>query len=286
MTKKLLQLYGLKWNPFAPDLPAEALVKTPALDGFAWRLEHLAREGGFAAVFGDPGTGKSVALRLVAERLAGLRDVTVGIVTRPQAGLADFYRELGYLFGLEIRPNNRWSSAKTLRDTWLAHVDAGVFRPVLLVDEAQEARTDVLCELRLLASADLDTRAILTVVLAGDRRLKEKLRQPELLPLESRLRVKLVMDAAAREELAQCLRYGLEKAGNHKLMTPELQSTLVEHAAGNYRSLMTMANEMLLAGAQREAKQLDEKLFFDVFAAPAPEKARPRPSSPPSERGR
>jgi general secretion pathway protein A len=279
MMKKLLSLYGLKWNPFAPDVPAEALLKTSKLDSFAWRLEHLAREGGFAAVLGDPGTGKSVALRLVAERLAGLRDVSVGVLTRPQAGLADFYRELGHLFGLEIRPNNRWSSAKTLRDTWLAHVDASSFRPVLLVDEAQEARTDVLCELRLLSSADLDARAILTVVLAGDRRLAEKLRQPELLPLESRLRVKLVMDAAAREELGQCLRHGLEKAGNHKLMTPELQSTIVEHAAGNYRALMTMANDLLLAGAQREVKQLDEKLFFEVFAMPPPaDKPRVRPA--------
>jgi type II secretory pathway predicted ATPase ExeA len=284
MTKKLLQLYGLKWNPFAPDIPTEALVRTTKLDSFAWRLEHLAREGGFAAVFGDPGTGKSVALRVVAERLAALREVVVGVVTRPQAGLADFYRELGHLFGVPLAPHNRWAGAKALRDTWLAHVDAGAFRPVLLVDEAQEARTDVLCEIRLLASADLDARAILTVVLAGDRRLQEKLRQPELLPLESRLRVKLVMDAAAREELGQCLRHGLEKAGNHKLMTPELQGTLVEHAAGNYRSLMTMANDLLLAGAQREVKQLDEKLFFEVFAAPPADKARPRPAA--SGRGR
>lgn len=277
MTKKLLSLYGLKWNPFAPDIPAEALVRTSKLDSFAWRLEHLAREGGFAAVLGDPGTGKSVALRVVAERLAALRDVTVGVLTRPQAGLADFYRELGHLFGVPLAPHNRWAGAKALREVWLAHVDAGVFRPVLLVDEAQEARTDVLCELRLLASTDLDARAILTVVLAGDRRLQEQLRRPELLPLESRLRVKLVMDAATREELAQCLRHGLEKAGNQKLMTPELQGTIVEHAAGNYRTLMTLANDLLLAGAQREAKQLDEKLFFDVFASPPPEKLRAQP---------
>jgi general secretion pathway protein A len=277
MTKKLLQLYGLKWNPFAPDIPTEALVRTPKLDSFTWRLAHLAREGGFAAVFGDPGTGKSVALRLAADRLGALRDIVVGIITRPQAGLADFYRELGELFGVSLVPHNRWAGAKALRATWLAHIEAAAFRPVLLVDEAQEARTDVLCELRLLASAELDARAILTVVMAGDRRLQEKLPQPELLPLESRLRVRVAIETATREELGQCLRHGLEKAGNHKLLTPELRSTLVEHAAGNYRALMTMANDLLLAGGQREVKQLDEKLFFEVFAAPPGDKARPRP---------
>jgi type II secretory pathway predicted ATPase ExeA len=277
MSKKLLQLFGLKWNPFAPEIPTEALLRTTKLDSFGWRLEHLAREGGFAAIIGAPGGGKSCALRLVNERLAALRDVVVGVLTRPQAGLADFYRELGHLFGVPLAPHNRWAGAKALRETWIGHIDAAVFRPVLLIDEAQEARTEVLCELRLLASADLDARSILTVVFAGDGQLQEKLRAPALLPLESRLRVKLHLDAASREELAQTLRHVLEKAGNPKLMTPELQTTLVEHAAGNYRALMILANDLLLAGAQREVHQLDEKLFFDVFAAPAPDPPKPRP---------
>src|SRR5256712_7195186 len=196
MTKKLLQLYGLKWNPFAPDVPTDALLATARVESFTWRVEQLAREGGFAAIVGDPGTGKSITLRLLAARLAALRDVVVGVLTRPQAGLADFYREMGHLFGVALSPHNRWAGAKALRDTWLAHIDAAIFRPVLLVDEAQDVRTDVLNELRLLASADLDARVILTVILAGDRRLQARFRDVDLLPLDSRLRVKLLLDAA------------------------------------------------------------------------------------------
>ncbi|MDP6944489.1 MAG: general secretion pathway protein GspA, partial [Myxococcota bacterium] len=79
MNKKLLALYGLKWNPFSPELPTEALLTTPGIENFCWRIEQaLVREGGFALVTGDPGTGKSVTLRLLSERLASLRDVTVG----------------------------------------------------------------------------------------------------------------------------------------------------------------------------------------------------------------
>ena len=40
MTRKLLQLYGLKWNPFAPDVPIDAVHVTPRLESFAWRVEH------------------------------------------------------------------------------------------------------------------------------------------------------------------------------------------------------------------------------------------------------
>jgi hypothetical protein len=60
-------------------------------------------------------------------------------------------------------------------------------------------------------------------------------------------------------------------------MTPELMTTLTEHAAGNYRILMTMAGELLDAGIQREVSQLDEKLYLEVFAVPAPpERGRSR----------
>jgi hypothetical protein len=91
-----------KWNPFSPEFPTEALVVSPRLDHFGWRLEHLVREGGFALVTGDP--GKSAALRLIAARLAALRDVVVGVIEHPQSGVSDFYRELGHLFGVSLAP--------------------------------------------------------------------------------------------------------------------------------------------------------------------------------------
>ncbi len=36
--KKLLALYGLKWNPFTPELPVEALLASPRMEEFAWRV--------------------------------------------------------------------------------------------------------------------------------------------------------------------------------------------------------------------------------------------------------
>lgn len=277
MNKQLLALYGLKWNPFSPELPTEGLHRSDAIDNFGWRIEHaLVREGGFALITGDPGTGKSVALRLLAERLRPLRDLTVGAIAHPSSNLADFYREMGDVFGVELRPHNRWGGFKALRERWLAHLESTLLRPVLFIDEAQEMHPAVLNELRLLSSMQFDSRVLLSVILAGDARLTHKLRREELLPLGSRIRTRLVMDYASREELLACLTHLLSSAGNATLMTPQLMNTLCDHAVGNYRVLTSLGAELLATAAQRELTQLDEKLYLELFGSATATKARKR----------
>ena len=265
MNPKLLALYGLKFDPFSPEVPTEALYLSPKIENFCWRIEqaHL-REGGFALIHGDPGSGKSVVLRVLAERLARLADLTVGVILHPQSNLSDVYRELGYMFGV----SNRWGGFKALRTRWLDHLGSTTRRSVLLIDEAQEMSPVVLNELRLLASARFDSQSLLCAVLAGDARLLEKLRREELIPLGSRIRTRLATEVATRDELLAGLEHLLAGADNTSLMTRELRHTLVDHAAGNFRILVSMAAELLMSAAQREITALDEKLYRQVFGKP------------------
>jgi general secretion pathway protein A len=264
-SKKLLALYGLKWNPFSPELPSDGLLVTAKIEHFAWRVEQLVQEGGFALVTGEPGTGKSVALRIIAGRLQALRDVMVGVIERPQSKTADFYRELGDIFAVKLAPHNRWGGFKALRERWKAHVASSRVRPVLLIDEAQEMSPDVLGELRILSSADFDATSLLTVVLSGDGRLLELLRQEDLVPLGTRIRTRLVTEAASRDEFLELLRHALSKAGNATLMTAELMEALVDHSSGNYRLLMNMGGELLAYGMANEVAQLDEQCYLELY---------------------
>jgi len=272
MTQKLLCIFGLKFHPFRPDVPLDALFTTTAVDTFCRRVEFGIADGGFVMVTGDPGTGKSVALRLLTQRLRGLRDVMVGSIDHPQSRVSDFYRELGDVFGVPLSHHNRWGGFKALRSRWSDHIAQTLVRPVLIVDEAQEMLDSVFNELRLLSSKEFDSRSLLCVVFAGDSRLPERFRKEQLLPLGSRIRRRLALDYASRDELLACLDHLLDAAGNTALMTTELKTTLAEHAAGNYRVLMNLGDELLAAAAERNQGQLDEKLFFEVFAPPQPKK--------------
>ena len=274
-SRKLLTFFGLKWNPFTPDVPVEALSCPPSVASFCQRVEAQLSEGGYALISGDPGTGKSVALRLLAHRLACLPDVSVGVLTRPQSRLGDFYRELGLLFGVPLAPHNRWAGFAALRQKWLHHMESALVRPVLIIDEAQELSPLVLSEIRILASSQFDSQSLLTVVLAGDSRLSALFTHPDFLPLASRIRTRLLLHSASPQQLADFLRNALDAAGNAALISDGLLGVLADHAAGNLRLLFNMASELLALALDKQLPQLDEKLFLELFAV---SQAKPRVS--------
>jgi len=266
--KTLLALYGLKYNPFLPDLPVEALWPIPGTESFVRRLEPLVTHGGFVLITGEPGYGKSKTLQWVAKRLAQLPDLTVGVMERPQSKVADFYRELGELFGVPLNLANRYGGFKALRNRWQAHCETTLLRPVILIDEAQEVSSECLTELRLLQSAAFDSKSLLFTVLCGDTRLPQRFRTPELLPLGSRIKTRLTLSPLTPEELTAYLQFALQQAGAPQLITQELMQTLATHAQGNLRVLSQMAAELLAAAAEQNLPRIDESLYFDLFAPP------------------
>jgi len=275
MKRKLQALYGLKWDPFSQDVPAEALYRTALAESLCWRTEHvLLEEGGFASVIGDPGTGKSTCLRLLEQHLLRNSSAKVVALEHASGSVSSFYCELGELFGVALTPRNRWGGFKALRECWCEHMEQTLLRPVLLVDEAQQTSAGVLTELRLLSSMRFDSRVILSVVLAGDSRLQEKLREEELLPLGSRLRVRLVLEPMDKEGLLALLDHRLAAAGGGALLSSGLKTTLVERAAGNPRALLAMGQDLLVVATHRELERLDEKLFLEVFGG---DECQPKP---------
>jgi len=106
----------------------------------------------------------------------------------------------------------------------------------------------------------------LTTILCGDDRLTDRFRSRNLLPLGSRIATRLVLEPYEKEVLMDYLDHALESAGAPHLMTQGLKETLCEHAGGNLRLLCNLGHNLLMAGCDREATKLDEKLFFDVFS--------------------
>jgi len=265
-----LAIYGLAYDPFVAQLPVEHLWRPEGLDSLLLRLRLLLRTGGFALISGEPGMGKSKLLHLLADWLGEHDDLVVGVMERPQSTTSDFYRELGDIFGVSLSPANRYGGFKALRERFRRHIKTTLHRPVLLLDEAQEACTATLTELRLLCSARFDSELLLTVVMCGDDRLPERFRHRELISLGSRMRVRHLLKPIEPKALLDFLDHSLTSAGAPHLMSDGLRRALVEHCAGNLRILAAMANDVLAYGAQHDIAELDDDAFLKVFHSSLP----------------
>ena len=90
------------------------------------------------------------------------------------------------------------------------------------------------------------------------------------------------MEPASRDGLISCLTHLMRSAGNAKLMTKSLVTTLAEHSLSNYRVMTTMAADLLAVAMHREIPQLDDKLFLEVFNP----SAKTEPAARGARRGR
>jgi type II secretory pathway predicted ATPase ExeA len=277
--RKLLALYGLKYNPFLPAIPAEDLWTPPGAERFFYRVETLVLDGGFAVISGEPGLGKSKLLQLLAGRLEHIGEVVVGVMERPQSSLSDMYREMGELFRVDLSPANRYGGFKALRARWHRHIKTTLMRPVLLVDESQEMPTACLNELRLLGSAHFDSECLFTCILCGDNQLPERFRDKALVSLGTRARTRLALKEIPRDDLMALLEHLTERAGAPGLMSDGLRETLVDHAGGNPRILCGLGADLLAAAIERDVARLDEALFFEVFASLAGGRRKARSSA-------
>ena len=108
-------------------------------------------------------------------------------------------------------------------------------------------------------------------------RLPERLRASELVPLDSRIKTRLRLKPASRDELVTLLEARCDAAGNSTLMSHELAATLAERSLGNSRAMLNIADELLAVATSRDLRQLDEKLYLDLHPTPDPRQRKPQP---------
>ena len=142
----------------------------------------------------------------------------------------------------------------------------------------QEINPNVLSELRVLASADFDSRSRFPpVILSGDGRFPELLRQEDSSPWGAGSAHDLSPSPLRAKSTWSCSGTALSKAGNATLMTDELMQTMVDRRSGNHRLLMIMGSEFLAHGMAPKSGSLTRSVTWKCISrggAPRPRKKR------------
>jgi len=135
---------------------------------------------------------------------------------------------------------------RRLQDSFAEAADTSGLRPVLILDEAHDLRPEVLSMVRVLTNFDMDSRLVLSVLLAGQPKLSGLLRREELEDVARRLAHYATLRTLSREELGRYVEHRCTIAGAAVVPFDSASlDALFEIGRGNLRATDQLARKAL-----------------------------------------
>ena len=256
-----LRHFTLTRFPFHDGLATDELFAGAALGEAEARLHHLLELKGIGLLTGEVGAGKTTVCRKVTAGLhAGLYRLLY--VTLTTGNVMDMYKSIGWALGLPTE-RNRAGAARAIREEVTRLVTEARQQPVLIIDEAQHLRNDVLEDLRLLTSYQMDADNRLCLLLVGLTELRRRLSMTVHESLDQRIVVRHHLPGLARDELPRYLTHRLRLAGTElALFTAPATEALFQASNGMPRKVNRLAHYALTAAALGRAQEVTEDHLF------------------------
>lgn len=246
--------FGLRENPFAlPPDPRYLYMSVRYQEALAHLTYGITQGGGFVQLTGEVGTGKTMMIRALLDRLPAT--VNVALVLYPLLSVEEFV--LAISDDLRIpRPENP-QSLKSIIDSlnrYLLESHAQGRRTVLIIDEAHKLSHDVLEQVRLLTNLETTKQKLLQILLVGQPELQSLLAQPDLRQLAQRVTARYNLTPLLPNETAQYIVRRLRVAGARNLLFTYGALTAVHRLSrGTPRLINTLCDRALL-GAYAHGK--------------------------------
>ena len=246
--------FHLTEMPFsiAPD-PRFLYMSARHREALAHLLYGVQGEGGILLLTGEVGTGKTTLCRCLLEQIQTRCDVA--FILNPKMSVEELLASICEEFHIEMPAVA--ASVKMLVDAINAHLlraNAQGRRAVLIIDEAQNLRTDVLEQLRLLTNLETNTRKLLQIILIGQPELKHMLRQPELRQVAQRIVARYHLSQLTRLEVAAYVVHRLRIAGTQMPVFPYSLIGPLYRMTGGVPRLINLVCDRALLGTYVQRK--------------------------------
>ena len=248
-----LRHFALTRLPFETPAHTDELYESNSRREAEARLHHLIELKGIGLLTGEVGSGKTTVCRHVAAALhPGL--YRVGYVSLTTGNVLDMYKSIAWELGLPTE-RSRATAYRAIRAEITRRVCEAKQLPVLVIDEAQHLRNDVLEDIRLLCNFAMDSENRLCLLLVGLTELRRRLAMAVHESLSQRLIVRHHLNGLDRDELDHYLTHRLRLAGCElPLFEPCAIEALFQSTRGLPRLINRIAHYALTAAALGNAR--------------------------------
>jgi general secretion pathway protein A len=241
--------FGFKREVFSSDLEPNQLLKLPGMIAAKERIDYVTQIGGVMALSGDVGSGKSTTIRW---SLAQLHPSQVRVIHVVANGgpITEFYKTLCWALAIENRSSSRSYLIRSIKSAVEDTVKNKRQKVLLVIDEAGLLRPDVFTELHLISQFDHDSQNFLSMVLAGQRNVIDKLCYRPSAPLASRVVARSHLSSITRDQMEEYLNHHTKAVGSKNRLFGEDAITAIQQGSGGLlRKANHLARGALIAAA-------------------------------------
>lgn len=258
------QYFGLKEAPFSIAVnPRYLFMSARHREALAHLLYGVGEGGGFILLTGEVGTGKTTINRCLLDQLPD--NINLALVLNPAVSAAELLATVCDELGVEYTRGEQ--SLKLLTDkihSFLLENHANKRNTVLLIDEAQHLKFDVLEQIRLLTNLETNTEKLLQIILVGQPELQQLLAKPELRQLSQRITARYQLKPLNLEETEAYIRHRLQIAGfpaGQELFPANVVKNVFRVSKGVPRLINVLCDRMLLGAYGQNKNKIDLELF-------------------------
>jgi general secretion pathway protein A len=246
--------FGLRENPFAlPPDPRYLYLSLRHQEALAHLMYGITQGGGFVQLTGEVGTGKTMMIRAMLERLPD--NIDVALVLYPYLSVHEFVAAI--CDDLRVRYPKNSDSLKGIIDAlnnFLLENHAKGRRTVLIIDEAHKLSHDVLEQVRLLTNLETDKQKLLQILLIGQPELDKLLAQPNLRQLAQRVTARYNLKSLLLKETGEYVIHRLRVAGAQRSLFTEVALKWAYRFSGGIPRLINILCDRALLGAYAKGK--------------------------------
>ena len=259
--------FGLNEKPFSitPD-PRYLFMSERHTEGLAHLIYGVKEGGGFIQLTGEVGTGKTTLVRSLLQQLPETADVA--LILNPQLSRVEFLSAICEELGVALPEQaDSIKALTTALNAFLLRNHGRGRRTILIVDEAQNLRIDVLEQVRLLTNLETTKQKLLQIILIGQPELRELLSRNDMRQLAQRVTGRYHLEPLDREEALAYIDHRLKVAGAvGEIFTPAAKRDLYRLSSGIPRMINVIADRALLGAFTRETHLVPPELVRSAAA--------------------
>lgn len=258
--------YGLSDNPFsiAPN-PHYLFLSDRHREALAHLTYGLGETGGFVLLTGEVGTGKTTVSRCLLGQLPDNTDTA--FILNPSLTELELLATLCDELKISYGDNPTLKQLTDHLSRFLLDNHSKGRNTVLIIDEAQHLRPEVLEQLRLLTNLETDTKKLLQVILIGQPELQLLLKRQELRQLAQRITARYHLLPLNEDEIALYVLHRLQVAGRFEpLFTRKAVKALQKYSGGIPRLINLLCERSLMAGYAQSRVPIDHHMVRQAAA--------------------